>query len=252
MRQADRELDLVLEEDDRQPCLHSRITLEVTAWRKRAGLQPCSLLAGSIAPQGQLASGLGAGLRGAARCSRPGAPGGTPAHTRMKGSPGPRRSSPTLHRTVRPSGRTAEHCPPNAYSHRALLTQSLTRGFESGQGALFAQQASFPHYFHVGLAYLIIMCALARRTFPPGERPGRPAVAPAGSTWGGSGGDEWAEALQEKGLLREVSEPRGLQRAVNAEQAPRTPMWEPTRHNNGEGRSLLGSERRAHRGVPPG
>jgi len=51
MRQADRELDLVLEEDDRQPCLHSRIALEVTAWRKRAGLQPYSLLAGSIAPR---------------------------------------------------------------------------------------------------------------------------------------------------------------------------------------------------------
>jgi predicted transposase YbfD/YdcC len=46
-------LDMVLEEDDRQPCLHSRIALEVTAWRKRAGLQPYFLLAGSIAPQGQ-------------------------------------------------------------------------------------------------------------------------------------------------------------------------------------------------------
>jgi hypothetical protein len=84
----------------------------------------------------------------------------------MKGSPGPLRSSPTLHRTVRPSGRTAEHCPPNAYSHRALLTQSLTRGFESAQGALFAQQASFPHYFHVGLAYLIIIQVHAGDSFP--------------------------------------------------------------------------------------
>ena len=40
----------------------------------------------------------------------------------------------------------------------------------------------------------------------------------------------------EKRPLMEVSGPRGPQRAVNTEQAPKRPSWEPTRHNNGEGR----------------
>src|SRR6202040_2369315 len=43
----------------------------------------------------------------------------------------------------------------------------------------------------------IILCALTRCTVLPGERPGRQTLAPAGSTRGGSGGDEWSEALQE-------------------------------------------------------
>src|SRR3984893_215798 len=41
----------------------------------------------------------------------------------------------------------------------------------------------------------IILCALTRCTVLPGERPGRQTLAPAGSTRGGSGGDEWSEAL---------------------------------------------------------
>src|ERR1039458_9332811 len=60
-------------------------------------------------------------------------------------------------------------------------------------------------------------------------------LVPAGSTWGGPGGDEWAEALQEMARIKRVSGPCGLQRAVNAEQAPKKPTWEPTRHNNGAG-----------------
>jgi len=41
----------------------------------------------------------------------------------------------------------------------------------------------------------IVLCALPRCTVLPGERPGRQTLAPAGSTRGGSGGDEWSEAL---------------------------------------------------------
>jgi len=53
------------------------------------------------------------------------------------------------------------------------------------------------------------MCALARRIALPGENPGRQTLAPAGSTRGGSGGDEWSEALREK-------VPSGDQRAIRA------------------------------------
>src|SRR3954463_12135123 len=47
----------------------------------------------------------------------------------------------------------------------------------------------------------IVACALSRRTILPGGNPGRQTLAPAGSTRGGSGGDEWSEALREKYLL---------------------------------------------------
>ncbi len=53
------------------------------------------------------------------------------------------------------------------------------------------------------------VCALARCTVLPGENPGRQTLAPAGSTRGGSGGDEWPEALREK-------TPLGGQRTVRA------------------------------------
>src|SRR3984957_15801508 len=43
-----------------------------------------------------------------------------------------------------------------------------------------------------------IVCALPRCTVLPGGNPGRQTLAPAGSTRGGSGGDEWPEALREK------------------------------------------------------
>jgi hypothetical protein len=45
------------------------------------------------------------------------------------------------------------------------------------------------------------MCALRRRIDSPGEIPGRLTVVPAESNWSGSGGDEWAEALQGKAVL---------------------------------------------------
>jgi hypothetical protein len=41
----------------------------------------------------------------------------------------------------------------------------------------------------------IVSCALTRCTVLPGGKPGRQTLAPAGSTRGGSGGDEWSEAL---------------------------------------------------------
>jgi hypothetical protein len=45
------------------------------------------------------------------------------------------------------------------------------------------------------------VCALTRCTVLPGGNPGRQTLAPAGSTRGGSGGDEWSEALREKAPL---------------------------------------------------
>ncbi len=55
----------------------------------------------------------------------------------------------------------------------------------------------------------VVGCALPRCTILPGGNPGRQTLAPAGSTRGGSGGDEWSEALREKG-------PVGGQRTVRA------------------------------------
>jgi len=55
----------------------------------------------------------------------------------------------------------------------------------------------------------VCMCALPRCTALPGGNPGRQTLAPAGSTRGGSGGDEWPEALREK-------TPSGGQRTVRA------------------------------------
>ena len=53
---------------------------------------------------------------------------------------------------------------------------------------------SSPHDL-MGVFSAIVLCALTRCTVLPGENPGRQTLAPAGSTRGGSGGDEWSEAL---------------------------------------------------------
>jgi hypothetical protein len=58
---------------------------------------------------------------------------------------------------------------------------------------------------------LSLACALRRRTILPGGNPGRQTLAPAGSTRGGSGGDEWPEALRET-APQGVSGPCGPQR----------------------------------------
>ena len=52
-----------------------------------------------------------------------------------------------------------------------------------------------PSHDLVGVLGPIILCALTRCTVLPGGNPGRQTLAPAGSTRGGSGGDEWSEAL---------------------------------------------------------
>ena len=80
-----------------------------------------------------------------------------------------------------------------------------------------------------------IVCALPRCTVLPGGNPGRQTLAPAGSTRGGPGGDEWPEALREKSPLGGQRTVRAVTR-VNIEQASKKSMWEPTRHSNGEGR----------------
>ena len=67
------------------------------------------------------------------------------------------------------------------------------------------------------------VCALTRCTVLSGGNPGRQTLAPAGSTRGGSGGDEWSEALREKTPLggtadragRNVSEHRAGLETVN-------------------------------------
>lgn len=56
----------------------------------------------------------------------------------------------------------------------------------------------------------IVWCALLRCTILPGSSPGRQTLAPAGSTRGGSGGDEWSEALYPSG------KGRGLRNCIDA------------------------------------
>jgi hypothetical protein len=88
---------------------------------------------------------------------------------------------------------------------------------------------------------------------PPGNW-----VAPAGSNRSGGGGNEAAGAFDGKG--RNAAPRSGRpQRVVNAEQAPKAVMWEPTRHTSGEGRRRWATEgvkdpphERSGPAVPPG
>ena len=54
---------------------------------------------------------------------------------------------------------------------------------------------AFPYKQLQGSLRQVVVCALRRRIDSPGESPGRLTVVPTESTWGGSRGDEWAEAL---------------------------------------------------------
>ena len=65
----------------------------------------------------------------------------------------------------------------------------------------------------------------------------RPAtlVVPAGSNRSGGGGNETAGAFDAKGRSGDSASRQAVTR-VNAEQAPKGLMWEPTRRENGEGR----------------
>jgi hypothetical protein len=89
---------------------------------------------------------------------------------------------------------------------------------------------------------------------PPGNW-----FAPAGSNRSGGGGNETAGAFDAKG--QRVAPRAGRpQRVVNAEQAPKAVMWEPTRHTSGEGRrrwamGTVGIDRpreRSDPAIPPG
>ena len=79
------------------------------------------------------------------------------------------------------------------------------------------------------------MCAVIRRGSSVGAIPTRQLVVPAGSNRSGGGGNEVAGAFDGKGRLAAPRAGRP-QRVVNAEQAPKAVMWEPTRHTSGEGR----------------
>jgi len=65
------------------------------------------------------------------------------------------------------------------------------------------------------------------------SRPAR--VAPAGSNRSGSGGNETAEASDAKGRQGDSASRQAVTR-VNAEQASKRVMWEPTQQRDGEGR----------------
>jgi hypothetical protein len=102
------------------------------------------------------------------------------------------------------------------------------------------------------------MCAVIRRGSSVGEIPTRQLVVPAGSNRSGGGGNEVAGAFDAKG--RSAAPRAGRpQRVVNAEQAPKAVMWEPTRHSSGEGRRRWAPEEVRHPpherhgpAVPPG
>ena len=86
----------------------------------------------------------------------------------------------------------------------------------------------------------------------PSGRQTHPATfAPAGSNRSSRGGDETAEAFDEKGHVV-TPRARRLQRAVNAEQALKMLMWKSTCLRDREGCYRRGRERDAHPTIPPG
>jgi len=80
-----------------------------------------------------------------------------------------------------------------------------------------------------------LQCAVARRRTSAGAIPARQLTVPAGSNRSGGGGDEAVEALRCRGSLGDLASMQAVTR-VNAEQAPKGVMREPTRLQNGEGR----------------
>ena len=92
---------------------------------------------------------------------------------------------------------------------------------------------------------------LQRVQVPPGNW-----VAPAGSNRSGGGGNEAVGAFDAKGRLGDSASRQAVTR-VNAEQASKRIMWEPTRREYGEGRRRWGRGRanepqRSHRGNGDG
>ncbi len=84
--------------------------------------------------------------------------------------------------------------------------------------------------------------------------------APAGSNRSGGGGNEAARAFDGKGRSGDPASRQAVTR-VNAEQASKSLMWEPTRRENGEGRRHWGTgghtprsdaNQWSHRGIGDG
>ncbi len=106
----------------------------------------------------------------------------------------------------------------------------------------------------------ISQCAVKGVGILVGESPARQGVAPAGSSRSGSGGDEAVEAFDVQGSPGDSANPQAVTR-VNAEQASKRVMREPTCLSNREGRRRDRQELLARRGgkrerkvstVPPG
>ena len=72
------------------------------------------------------------------------------------------------------------------------------------------------------------LCAVKRRRSSVGATPARQLVAPAGSNRSGGGGNEAAEAFDGKDRFSDSASRQAVTR-VNAEQASKSSMWEPTR-----------------------
>ena len=83
---------------------------------------------------------------------------------------------------------------------------------------------------------MALVCVPCKGTVVPSvANPIRLTLAPAGSTWGGPGGNKWAEALQEKASIVRSADSAG--RNVSEHWAGlETSLQKPTRHNNGEDR----------------
>src|SRR6202040_1276429 len=73
-------------------------------------------------------------------------------------------------------------------------------------------------------------CAVKRRRFPVGARP-TPRFAPAGSNRSSHGGNEMAEAFEQRSRLGDRASVQAATR-VNAEQASKRSMCRPTRPPN--------------------
>ncbi len=71
--------------------------------------------------------------------------------------------------------------------------------------------------------------------FSAGVIPARQLVAPAGSNRSGGGGNDTVEAFEATGSLGDPASMQAVTQ-VNAEQASKQAMWEPTRSERGEGR----------------
>ena len=82
---------------------------------------------------------------------------------------------------------------------------------------------------------LTFACAVKRRWFTAGESPARELFVPPGSNRSSSGGNEAAEASGVEGRVGDLASLQAVT-IVNAVQAPKRVMQEPTRRESREGR----------------